>query len=95
MNEERLKCGLYAMNEERLESGSAIKLKFVHVRVRALCLQGCAQLHTLWCAQLHTLWCAQLHTLFTGQREIKRELLFLFLKGMMGALAPFRYIVVI
>jgi hypothetical protein len=44
------------------------------------------------------------HTLFIGQREIKRkggrercricpELLFLFLKGMMGALAPFRYLV--
>jgi hypothetical protein len=33
------------------------------------------------------------HNLFTGQRERERELLFLFLKGMSGALAPFGYLV--
>ncbi len=40
------------------------------------------------------------HTLFIGQRERERcricaELLFLFLKGIMGALAPFSYLVLI
>jgi hypothetical protein len=33
------------------------------------------------------------HTLFTSQREIKGELLILFLKGMTAALAPFSYLV--
>ncbi len=48
--------------------------------------------------------CKGVHTLFTGQREREREggrercricpeLLFLFLKGMAGALAPFSYLV--
>ncbi len=44
--------------------------------------------------------CKGAHTLFTGQRKRERERciictssLFLFLKGMMGALAPFSYLV--
>ncbi len=63
--------------------------------VRALCLQGCPHYR-----DKRSLW----RTLSSSVRERERgregercriypELLFLFFKGMMGALAPFRYLV--
>jgi hypothetical protein len=66
-------------NEERLECG------------RALCLQGYT--HPLHWSEREREREREIKKERGREREIKREGEYLFLKGMMGALAPFSYLV--